>query len=86
MPAEASIMKSRKGTSRLTQKHQVTIPKGIRKRLGLEAGDTVAFEEGPGGEIRLRKVTPLDIEFAAALEDTLSEWHSESDEEAYRDL
>lgn len=70
----------------MTQKHQVTIPKEIRKNLGLEAGDTVAFEEGPDEEIRIRKVTSLDIEFSAALEDTLSEWHSDRDEEVYRDL
>jgi hypothetical protein len=34
----------------------------------------------------LRKARPLDLEFARALEDTLSEWSGEADEEAYRDL
>jgi hypothetical protein len=29
---------------------------------------------------------PLDIEFLSALEKTLSEWNSENDDEAYRDL
>jgi antitoxin PrlF len=86
MPAESSTIASKKGTSRLTQKHQVTIPKSVRKTLGLTTGDIVAFEEGPDGEIRLYKVTSLDIEFAAALEDTLSEWYSDADEEAYRHL
>ena len=86
MPTKSSIIEYKKGTSRLTQKHQVTIPKSVREKLGLEAGDTVAFEEGSDREIRLRKVIPLDIEYAAALEDTLSEWHSDADEEAYRDL
>lgn len=34
-------------TSTLTQKGQVTIPAGIRKRLGLRMGDRVAFlQEG----------------------------------------
>ena len=86
MSTKSSIIAYKKGTSRLTQKHQVTIPKSVREKLGLEAGDTVAFEEGPDREIRLRKVPPLDIEYAAALEGTLSEWHSDADEEAYRNL
>ena len=35
----------------------------------------------------IRKATPIDYEFAQALEGTLvSEWLSEYDEEAYRDL
>jgi hypothetical protein len=29
---------------------------------------------------------PLDIEFLSALENTLSEWNSENDDEAYADL
>lgn len=88
MPAETLNITPAQGisTSRLTQKHQVTIPKRIRKKLGLAAGDAVVFEEGPNGEIRLRKVMPLDKAFAVALENTLSEWHSDADEEAYRDL
>jgi antitoxin PrlF len=73
MPTEAENIKSTKGTSRLTQKHQVTIPKDIREKLGLEAGDTVIFEEEPDGEVRIRKITLLDFEFVAALEETLSE-------------
>lgn len=88
MPAATTHTTPEQGasTSRLTQKHQVTIPKRIRKKLGLAAGDAVVFEEAPNGEIRLRKVMPLDKEFAIALEDTLSEWRSDADEEAYRNL
>ncbi len=43
------------GTSRMTIKGQVTIPKPIRERLGLHPGDAVEFEEEPGG-IRLKKL------------------------------
>jgi antitoxin PrlF len=72
-------------TSKLTAKYQATIPAPVREVLNVEAGDTIAFDI-ENGQIRLRKARPLDLEFARALEDTLSEWTSEADEEAYRDL
>ena len=34
----------------------------------------------------MREPEPLDIELLSALEKTLSEWNSENDEQAYRDL
>lgn len=72
-------------TSRLTRKYQATIPAGVRKTLDLHAGEVVAFDI-EGDEVRLRKAIPMDIEFAEALTDTLSEWASREDEAAYRDL
>lgn len=72
-------------TSRLTRKYQATIPAGVRKTLDLHAGEVVAFDI-EGDKVRLRKAIPMDIEFAEALSDTLSEWASREDEEAYRDL
>lgn len=72
-------------TSRLTAKYQATIPSGIRKRLGLRKGDRVAFEIRDD-QVVLRRVSPLDLDYAAALAGTLSEWDSEYDDEAYRDL
>ncbi|MBA4544472.1 AbrB/MazE/SpoVT family DNA-binding domain-containing protein [Thermoactinomyces daqus] len=41
--------------ARLTSKGQVTIPKNIRKELGLETGDRLAFGKNERGEIVLRK-------------------------------
>ena len=73
-------------TSKLTKKSQATIPEKIRKILGLQPGDSVAFELNEERRVFLRKATPIDFEFAKALEGTLSEWLSENDEEAYRDL
>jgi len=73
-------------SSRLTTKGQATVPLPVRKRLHLEPGDTVIFEESEGGTIRIRKAEPLDLEFLSSLEKTLSEWNSENDEKAYRDL
>ena len=62
------------------------MPVSVRKRLHLEPGDTVIFEESEAGTVRLRKAEPLDLEFLSALEKTLSEWNSVNDDKAYRDL
>ncbi|OQW58550.1 MAG: AbrB family transcriptional regulator [Proteobacteria bacterium HN_bin10] len=39
----------------VTVKGQVTIPKPVRDKLGLKAGDEVAFEAGPDGAVIIRK-------------------------------
>lgn len=72
--------------SKLTSKCQATIPEKIRTILGIHAGDSVAFEITPNKQVVLRKVNAMDLEFVKALEGTMSEWLSEHDEEAYRDL
>ncbi|HXF45100.1 MAG TPA: type II toxin-antitoxin system PrlF family antitoxin [Burkholderiaceae bacterium] len=72
-------------TSRLTEKYQATIPLPVRRALRLDKGDRVAFEIR-GGEVILRRATPLDVEFARAVSATLSEWASRADERAYADL
>lgn len=71
--------------SRLTTKYQATVPQPIRRVLGLKKGDRIAFDV-IDKVVTLRKATPLDIQFAKSLESTLSEWNSDNDEEAYRDL
>jgi antitoxin PrlF len=73
-------------SSRLTSKGQATVPLPIRRKLHLEPGDTVLFEEAPAGTVRIRKAEPLDLEFLSALEKTLSEWNSDNDEKSYGDL
>ncbi|WLE98913.1 MAG: type II toxin-antitoxin system PrlF family antitoxin [Candidatus Electrothrix communis] len=73
-------------TTKLTSKSQTTIPEKIRTILGLHPGDSVAFEVHEDRRVYLRKATPIDLEFAKALEGTLSEWLSDNDEDAYRDL
>lgn len=72
-------------SSRVTKKFQATIPQKIRLLLGIEEGDLLGFEV-INNQVFVRKVTPIDIEFAKALQDTLTEWNSEADEEAYSDL
>jgi len=72
--------------SRLTSKAQATIPARVRKRLNLKPGDTIVFEGLDDGPVSVRKVEPLDLEYLAALETTLTEWNSKNDDEAFRDL
>jgi len=71
--------------SKLTKKYQATVPKAVRKKLNLNAGDSIAFEID-SDIIKLRKASPIDIEFSRALVPTLNEWNSANDEEAYNDL
>ena len=71
--------------SKLTKKYQATVPEVVRSKLGLKAGDVIAFEID-NEIIKIRKAQPIDIEFSSALVPTLSEWKSQNDEEAYHDL
>ena len=72
-------------TSRLSSKGQVTIPAEIRAALHLEAGDLVAYDL-KDGEAVLRRAEPFDAAFHAAVSETLEEWRSLDDDEAFRDL
>lgn len=47
--------------STLTSKGQVTIPKLIRTRMGLEKGDRLEFELTEGGELRVRRTEARDF-------------------------
>ena len=71
--------------STITQKGQATIPAEIRKKLDLHAGDKIGFEVTDGGVI-LRKISSFDYEYHRALSNTLSEWSSKEDDNAYDDL
>ena len=71
--------------AKLTTKFQATIPALVRKALEIKQGDVIAFDIRDG-VVTLRRATPMDISFAKSLESTLSEWHSDADERAYRDL
>jgi bifunctional DNA-binding transcriptional regulator/antitoxin component of YhaV-PrlF toxin-antitoxin module len=72
-------------TSKLTGKYQATIPATVRQALGLKKEDWVAFDVS-NGEVRLRRATPVDLAYAHAVSGTLSEWASQADECAFRDL
>ncbi|MBE9169439.1 AbrB/MazE/SpoVT family DNA-binding domain-containing protein [Pleurocapsales cyanobacterium LEGE 06147] len=72
-------------TSKLTAKYQATIPKQVREQLNLQAGDRVMFVI-EGDRIIIQKASSIDWDYLDAVSDTLGEWSSEADEEAYGDL
>ena len=71
--------------SKVTTKFQATIPQSIREALGINAGDRVQFEV-EGERVVLTKLPDLDWEYLEAVSETLGEWASAADEEAYGDL
>lgn len=72
--------------SKITVKGQTTVPRQIREAVHIAAGDLIAWEVHDDGSIRVRRVDPLDVAYLRALDESLSEWSSDADEEAYRDL
>lgn len=71
--------------SKLSRKGQITIPKEVRDAVGLRPGDMVAYR-AENGVITIKRVEPFDSRFHAALSDTLEEWTSPEDDEAFGDL
>ena len=68
--------------SKITSKYQATIPKSVRERLSLKAGDTIVFKE-QNGAITITKASKEDLAYLKSLQETLSEWSSPEDEEAF---
>ncbi len=77
-------MKSMK-FSRVTASGRTTIPRSIREAAGLYAGDTLAFETD-GEQVVARKVLQGGDGAARDVSETMSEWTSAQDEEAWHDL
>ncbi|MBI5141827.1 MAG: AbrB/MazE/SpoVT family DNA-binding domain-containing protein [Nitrospirae bacterium] len=71
--------------SRVSSKGQVTIPREIRDVLGVAQGDSLTYEVRDGVVI-LKRMEPFDATFHKALSDTLDEWNTPEDEEAFRGL
>ncbi len=71
--------------SKLSSKGQVTIPLEIRKAMGIKPGDLIAYEL-QGEFVKLKRITPFDSAFHSAISETLQEWNSPEDEEAFNDL
>ncbi len=73
--------------TKLTSKHQATVPMEIRVALGLKAGDAIEWEIGSDGEARVRKARTIDWGWLKGVESNLAEeWLSPEDMEAWRDL
>ncbi len=71
--------------AKLTSKGQMTIPKRLRERFHLAAGDLLALSV-EDGRIVMRRIEPEENDYLQAVEGTLAEWRSPEDEKAWRDL
>lgn len=71
--------------SKLTKKYQATVPLEVRNTLGIQAGDSIVYEI-EAGKVELKKASYVDWEYLQSVSNTLSEWESAEDEEAYCDL
>ena len=72
--------------ARVTAKGQATIPKRIREAAHIREGYMLAFDLDSNNRITIKRIdTIVDVELSA-LQETLSEWNSPQDEEAWRDL
>ena len=74
--------------TRLTTKHQTTIPVEVRRVLGLQAGDQVEFRV-ESGTVTLRKAVPRlseDLVFRLIQAHAMRDWDTPEDDEAFRDL
>ncbi len=43
--------------AKITSKNQITLPREVRERLGVKAGDRLRYDIGDDGRIAVRKVT-----------------------------
>ena len=71
--------------SKLSIKGQITIPVKIRKAMGIKPGNLIAYEL-QGKTVKLKKIEPFDTAYHAAIAETLEEWQSPEDDEAFNDL
>ena len=71
--------------SKLSSKGQVTIPKKIRESLRVSPDDWIEYQL-QGSVVVMRRAEPFDRAFHPALSEALTDWSSQEDEEAFRDL
>jgi len=67
--------------SKVTTKAQTVIPREVRARLGLKAGDRLAYRITPKGILIEKAQDQGEDPFA-----TFTEWSSEADERAFQSL
>jgi len=67
--------------SKITTKAQTVIPREVRSRLGLKAGDRLRYRMTAKGVLIEKAEQEGDDPFA-----TFTEWSSEADERAYKSL
>ncbi len=71
--------------AKITSKGQMTIPKKVREAAHLAEGDVISFMV-EGDHVTFRKLLVPDEDYLRAVQATLSEWNSQEDEEAWREL
>jgi AbrB family looped-hinge helix DNA binding protein len=70
---------------KITAKHQVTIPKKVRKILHLKKGDSIEYKI-EDKKVVLHKKSKDNNQYLQHLDELLTEWQSDEDKEAYNDL
>ena len=71
--------------STLTAEGQVTVPKAVRDALGRKRGDVLSWELDDQS-VRLRVVSPVDLDDLRGVESSLCEWSSDANEAAFAGL
>ena len=71
--------------ARITSKGQMTIPKKVRDAAQLAPGDVVTFVV-ENERVTMRKLPRGDDAYLRGVQETLGEWHSAEDDDAWRDL
>ena len=72
--------------ARVTSKCQAPIPKRIREAAHRQEGDMLAVDLDSNNRIIVRRIEPTIDSELLELQETLSEWNSTEDSEAWRDL
>lgn len=66
--------------STISSKGQTTVPVVIRRSLDLHPGDAIAYQV-EGDKVSICKAAKIDLEWVRALEQTLTEWQDEEDDD-----
>lgn len=65
---------------------RITLPAKLRDALHLHAGDLLRWELNDSDSALVRRLPSREDPYLSAVSDTLAEWNSPEDEEAWRDL
>jgi len=73
---------------KLTVKHQVTIPRDVRRVLGVKAGDAVAWavRDGQVMLVKHESEEPTPEEWEAVLRASMPEWFDPEEDAYWADL
>ncbi len=71
-----------KSISKLTTKFQTSIPKEVREKLSVQAGDYVTFEI-KGNVVTLKKAENIDKNLLKLMQKNMQEWNSKEDDKQF---